>query len=101
MVCFSTSGSPDGRYKVLVGGDGGPTDRFVALARRILWVKMGLGVLPDKYLEHVPGTSLLSESGALGAHIEAYEGVDQRRLKHDKTGRIVLVPQVFPSEEVC
>ena len=62
---------------------------------------MGLGVLPDKYLEHVPGTSLLSENGALGADIEAYEGVDQRRLKHDKTGRIVLVPQVFPSEEVC
>jgi hypothetical protein len=55
---------------------------------------MGLGVLPDKHLEHVPGTSLLSESGALGADLEAYEGVDQRRLKHDKSGRIVLVPQV-------
>ncbi len=55
---------------------------------------MGLGVLPDKHLEHVPGTSLLSESGALGADLEAYEGIDQRRLKHDKSGRIVLVPQV-------
>lgn len=55
---------------------------------------MGLGVLADKHLEHVPGTSLLSESGALGSDMEAYEGIDQRRLKHDKTGKIVLVPQV-------
>jgi hypothetical protein len=57
---------------------------------------MGLGVLSDKHLEHVPGTSVLSESGTLGADMgEAYQGVDERQLKHDKTGRIVLVPQVL------
>jgi len=62
---------------------------------------MGLGVLEDKHLEHVPGTSLLSESGALGTDLEAYEGIDQRRLKHDKTGKIVLVPQVLRMNGHC
>ena len=49
---------------------------------------MGLGVLDDKHLEHVPGTALLAE----------VEGTDNHRhgiLRHAK-GRdsdIVLVPQ--------
>jgi hypothetical protein len=55
---------------------------------------MGLGVLNDKHLEHVPGTSFLSETGAIQLDVEAYEGIDHRRLKHDRTGKIVLVPQV-------
>ena len=63
--------------------------------------EMGLGVLSDKHLEHVPGTSLLSESGSLGADTEAYLGIDRRLLKHDKSGKIVLVPQVrlSPNDE--
>jgi len=58
---------------------------------------MGLGVLSDKHLEHVPGTSLLSESGPLGADTEAYQGIDRRLLKHDRSGKVVLVPQVTAS----
>ena len=58
---------------------------------------MGLGVLADRYLEHVPGTSVLSETGNLQADTEAFQGIDARRLKHDASGRIVLVPQVSTS----
>jgi hypothetical protein len=51
---------------------------------------MGLGVLEDHKLEHVPGTAPLNELG-----IEGYNatGVDSSSLKHDPTGQIVLVPQ--------
>jgi hypothetical protein len=56
---------------------------------------MGLGVLADRHLEHVPGTSVLSERGDLQADAEAFDGVDARRLKHDASGKVVLVPQVF------
>lgn len=52
---------------------------------------MGLGVLEDNHLEHVPGTAPLSELGR-----EAFvnvSGVDSAFLKHDPTGKIVLVPQ--------
>lgn len=57
---------------------------------------MGLGVLDDKHLEHVPGTALLADM--LEARQHRYHGRDTSRLKHAK-GRnsdIVLVPQ--PSE---
>ena len=51
---------------------------------------MGLGVLDDHKLEHVPGTAPLNE---LGAEIYNTSGVDSSLLKHDPTGQIVLVPQ--------
>ncbi len=51
---------------------------------------MGLGVLEDHLLEHVPGTAPLNE---LGAEIYNTSGVDSSILKHDRTGQIVLVPQ--------
>jgi hypothetical protein len=51
---------------------------------------MGLGVLDDHKLEHVPGTAPLNE---LGAEIYNTSGVDSSLLKHDLTGQIVLVPQ--------
>jgi hypothetical protein len=51
---------------------------------------MGLGVLEDHKLEHVPGTAPLNE---LGSEVYNTSGVDSSFLKHDPTGRIVLVPQ--------
>ena len=61
---------------------------------------MGLGVLADHHLEHVPGTSLLSDKGSLaGVDTEAYRGIDSKLLKHDRTGRVVLVPQVTPASK--
>lgn len=51
---------------------------------------MGLGVLEDHQLEHVPGTAPLNE---LGGEIYNTSGVDSSILKHDPTGQIVLVPQ--------
>lgn len=52
---------------------------------------MPLGVLDDRKLEHVPGTSPLNELGITG--LEDAAGNDSSFLKHDPTGRIVLVPQ--------
>ncbi|KAF2797300.1 serine/threonine kinase 16 [Melanomma pulvis-pyrius CBS 109.77] len=58
---------------------------------------MGLGVLDDNHLQHVPGTALLAD--ILDAQRQhAYHGRDTSALKHG-TGRnadIILVPQ--PSE---
>lgn len=51
---------------------------------------MPLGILEDRHLEHVPGTSPLNE---VGREDVDFTGVDSRMLKHDKTGQIVLVPQ--------
>ncbi|KAJ9139133.1 MFS general substrate transporter [Pleurostoma richardsiae] len=51
---------------------------------------MPLGILEDRKLEHVPGTSPLSE---LGRDIDGPTDVDVGLLKHDATGKIVLVPQ--------
>jgi len=51
---------------------------------------MGLGVLEDNKLEHVPGTAPLSE---LGHEVYNPNGVDLTSLKHDPSGEIVLVPQ--------
>ncbi|KAH8817403.1 major facilitator superfamily domain-containing protein [Xylogone sp. PMI_703] len=55
---------------------------------------MGLGVLEDRKLEHVPGTALLTD--VVGADTaNAHGGLDTSLLRHDK-GRnadIVLVPQ--------
>ncbi|KAG4421447.1 hypothetical protein IFR04_005397 [Cadophora malorum] len=51
---------------------------------------MGLGVLEDHELEHVPGTAPLNE---LGSENFNTNGVDSTILKHDPTGQIVLVPQ--------
>jgi hypothetical protein len=57
---------------------------------------MGLGVLDDHHLQHVPGTALLAD--IVQAEQHRYHGRDTSALKHG-TGRnadIVLVPQ--PSE---
>lgn len=51
---------------------------------------MGLGILSDTKLEHVPGTAPLSE---LGHEVYNTSGVDSSILKHDPTGAIILVPQ--------
>ncbi|KAK4184371.1 major facilitator superfamily domain-containing protein [Podospora australis] len=53
---------------------------------------MPLGILEDDKLEHVPGTAPLNEVGREDLEVVA-GGVDSRALKHDKTGKIVLVPQ--------
>jgi hypothetical protein len=58
--------------------------------------KMGLGVLEDHKLEHVPGTVFLNEAGSvnLEAAVETGKGGQAAAgLKHDKN--IVLVPQVL------
>ncbi|KAF1998816.1 serine/threonine kinase 16 [Amniculicola lignicola CBS 123094] len=59
---------------------------------------MGLGVLDDRHLEHVPGTALLADLVSPTSHRHQYHGRDTSLLKHG-TGNnadIVLVPQ--PSE---
>jgi len=55
---------------------------------------MGLGVLEDKHLEHVPGTALLTDVIDADQH-HRRGGLDTSLLKHGK-GRdadVVLVPQ--------
>jgi hypothetical protein len=54
---------------------------------------MALGVLDDPKLEHVPGTSPLTQLGREDALAEEGIGLDRGLLKHDPTGQIVLVPQ--------
>jgi hypothetical protein len=56
---------------------------------------MGLGILPDKHLDHVPGTSFMNEKGVV-VNIEDVPA-SHSNLKHDPTGKIVLVPQ--PSDD--
>ncbi|TVY82324.1 putative MFS-type transporter [Lachnellula suecica] len=51
---------------------------------------MALGILEDNKLEHVPGTAPLNE---LGTDVYNTSGVDSSILKHDPTGKVVLVPQ--------
>ncbi|KAF9887954.1 hypothetical protein FE257_009476 [Aspergillus nanangensis] len=50
---------------------------------------MAFGILEDDKLEHVPGTAPLNQLGQTGP----YSGIDPSLLKHDRTGKIVLVPQ--------
>lgn len=59
---------------------------------------MGLGILPDRHLTHVPGTSIFSDDPNAQA-AALYEGVDLSKLKHGsgKNKHIVLVPQ--PSDD--
>ncbi|KLO13097.1 MFS general substrate transporter [Schizopora paradoxa] len=59
---------------------------------------MGLGILDDHHLEHVPGTSLFNDDPNAAA-LSAYEGFDLGKLKHakGKNAHIVLVPQ--PSDD--
>lgn len=52
---------------------------------------MHLGTLEDRHLEHVPGTSPLNELGRVG--LDEPTGIEAEFLKHDITGRFVLVPQ--------
>lgn len=54
---------------------------------------MGFGVLEDHHLEHVPGTALLEDLH----DITTVQGRDASKLKHDKDGNTVLVPQVSHS----
>jgi hypothetical protein len=58
-------------------------------------VKMPLGIIEDYKLEHVPGTAPLSDLGRLDTEVS---GVDPSMLKHDPSGKIVLVPQ--PSDSI-
>ncbi|KAF5562333.1 transporter HOL1 [Fusarium napiforme] len=57
---------------------------------------MGLGVLPDRHLADVPGTSFLNEKGVTSSLEDPKEN-SHANLKHDPTGKIVLVPQ--PSDD--
>jgi len=52
---------------------------------------MPLGILDDNKLEHVPGTAPLSELSRVD--LEDATAIHSRHLKHDATGKIVLVPQ--------
>ena len=59
---------------------------------------MGLGILEDHKLEHVPGTAMLADmqrsAAALGTDVLHVPGtVDLSRLKHTKKGDLLLVPQ--------
>lgn len=59
---------------------------------------MGLGILEDKYLEHVPGTALFSDDPNAMAQ-SLYAGMDVHQLKHGRgrNAHIILVPQ--PSDD--
>ena len=55
---------------------------------------MGLGVLEDSHLEHVPGTALLTD--VIGADNQHHHGkVDTSTLRHDsgRNADVLLVPQ--------
>ncbi|KZM23094.1 uncharacterized protein EKO05_0008321 [Ascochyta rabiei] len=54
---------------------------------------MGLGILEDRHLEHVPGTAVLDSDKKRGVVQDAARS----HLKYDKTGKILLVPQ--PSDD--
>lgn len=54
---------------------------------------MPLGIIDDRELEHVPGTSPLNELGQVGVDLDPASGIDSAFLKHDPTGKVVLVPQ--------
>jgi hypothetical protein len=56
---------------------------------------MGLGILEDRKLEHVPGTALVLD-GDKRREVEQ-DAARNRNLKYDKTGKILLVPQ--PSDD--
>lgn len=51
-----------------------------------------LGILEDHHLEHVPGTAFEGENTR-----EVAQDASRSRLKYDKTGKILLVPQ--PSDD--
>lgn len=56
---------------------------------------MGLGILEDGKLKHVPGTAQVLESDK---RREIEQNVARNaNLKYDKTGKILLVPQ--PSDD--
>ncbi|KAH7132440.1 MFS transporter-like protein [Dendryphion nanum] len=56
---------------------------------------MGLGILEDHKLEHVPGTALVLEDEQRRQEEQAV--ARNANLKYDKTGKILLVPQ--PSDD--
>lgn len=55
---------------------------------------MGLGILEDKHLDHVPGSVLVLDDGKKR---QVAQDATRGHLKHDKTGKILLVPQ--PSDD--
>ena len=59
---------------------------------------MGLGILEDKHLDHVPGTVLFSDDPNAAAQ-SVYAGIDVHQLKHGsgRNAHIILVPQ--PSDD--
>jgi hypothetical protein len=57
---------------------------------------MGLGILEDKHLEHVPGTAFVYADDSDRKRSIAQD-VARQTLKYDKTGKILLVPQ--PSDD--
>ncbi|KAF2015979.1 MFS transporter-like protein [Aaosphaeria arxii CBS 175.79] len=56
---------------------------------------MGLGILDDHHLEHVPGTALVLEDDR--RRDEEQNAARNANLKYDRTGKILLVPQ--PSDD--
>lgn len=56
---------------------------------------MGLGILEDHHLKHVPGTALVLE-GEQRRQVERDAGAGTC-LKYDKSGTVLLVPQ--PSDD--
>lgn len=55
---------------------------------------MGLGILEDGHLEHVPGTAFVLDGDRKR---EVAQDAARTHLKYDKTGKILLVPQ--PSDD--
>ncbi len=55
---------------------------------------MGLGILEDKHLQHVPGSVLVLDDGK---RAQVAQEATRSHLKYDKTGKILLVPQ--PSDD--
>jgi hypothetical protein len=59
---------------------------------------MGLGILDDKHLEHVPGTANVLD-GDRRREVASGVGGEAGGLKYDATGRILLVPQPSDDED--
>lgn len=60
---------------------------------------MGLGILEDTHLEHVPGTTLFTDDPNAAALSVYSQDFDLTKLKHGlgKNAHIILVPQ--PSDD--
>ncbi|KAI9853921.1 MAG: hypothetical protein M1824_000796 [Vezdaea acicularis] len=58
---------------------------------------MGLGVLSDSKMDHVPGTTRWIDESVTDHNVEGDRGLGNQNIKRDRTGSLILSPQ--PSDD--